>query len=238
VPRPGLHRTGRGYNGEPGPDRDRLLLSAAHYAVAVYAALVETGRMAPEALETFNSDGSSLEMIGAEHSPGMEITSGSFGQALSQAAGIAMGRRLKGDTGRTWVFMSDGEFQEGQTYEAIQTMSHYRMDSVGVFVDVNGQQVDGRTEDVMNIEPLQSRLTAFGAHVEVADGHDVDALVRSAGVDHTDKPLFVLCYTDPARGIPALEARRPHLHFVRIKGDEERDMLKADLAALQGGSNG
>ena len=73
---------------------------------------------------------SSAEMIGAEHSPGMELTTGSFGQALSQAAGIALARRLKGETGRTWVFMSDGEFEEGQSYEAVQTMCHYGLDSV------------------------------------------------------------------------------------------------------------
>ena len=93
VPAPGRQQLGAGYNGPRRPEYDRLLLSAAHYAVAVYAALVETVRMAPEALEMFNEDGSSVEMIGAEHSPGMELTTGSFGQALSQAAGIALARR-------------------------------------------------------------------------------------------------------------------------------------------------
>lgn len=152
VPRPGFHPLGADYNGPRDARHDRLLLSAAHYAVAVYAALVETGRMAPEGLDQFNSDGSSVEMIGGEHSPGMELTTGSFGQALSQAGGIALARRLKGDTGRTVVFMSDGEFEEGQTYEAVQALAHYRLDNITVFVDVNGQQVDGATKDVMNIE--------------------------------------------------------------------------------------
>ncbi|MFP4536528.1 MAG: thiamine pyrophosphate-dependent enzyme [Spirochaetaceae bacterium] len=232
VPGPGKHDLGTDYNGPRAPEQDRLLLSAAHYAVAVYAALVETGRLAPEALFSFNDDGSSVEMIGAEHSPGMELTTGSFGQALSQAAGIALARRLDKETGMNWVFMSDGEFEEGQTYEAVQAMCHYQLDSVGVYVDVNGQQVDGATKDVMNIEPLSERLTGFGAHVEVVDGHDIEALYNAAQVEHTGKPLIILCYTDTAKGVPVLEKRKPYLHFVRFKNEEEKRELEAFLEEM------
>lgn len=232
VPGPGKHDLGADYNGPRTPENDRLLLSAAHYAVAVYAALVETGRLAPEALFSFNDDGSSVEMIGAEHSPGMELTTGSFGQALSQAAGIALARRLDKETGKNWVFMSDGEFEEGQTYEAIQAMCHYELDSVGVYVDVNGQQVDGPTKEVMNIEPLSDRLAGFGAHVEVVDGHDIEALYNASQVDHAGKPLFILCYTDSARGVPVLEKRKPYLHFVRFKNEEEKQELQAFLQEI------
>lgn len=232
VPGPGKHDVGADYNGPRTPEYDRLLLSAAHYAVAVYAALVETGRLAPEALFSFNEDGSSVEMIGAEHSPGMELTTGSFGQALSQAAGIALARRLDNETGRTWVFMSDGEFEEGQTYEAIQAMCHYKLDSVGVYVDVNGQQVDGATGDVMNIEPLADRLAGFGAHVEVVDGHDIEALETASRVDHAGKPLFVLCYTDTARGVLLLDHRKPYLHFVRFANEQEKRELEAFLEQM------
>jgi len=101
--------------------------------------------MHEKGLEQFNRDGSTVEMIGGEHSPGMEVMSGSLGQGLSQAAGIAMARRLKGETGRVWVFMSDGEFQIGQTWEAIQTISFYKLDNICVYVDVNGYQCDGET---------------------------------------------------------------------------------------------
>lgn len=232
VPGPGKHDVGAGYNGPRKPEYDRLLLSAAHYAVAVYAALVETGRLAPEALFSFNDDGSSVEMIGAEHSPGMELTTGSFGQALSQAAGIALARRLDGESGKSWVFMSDGEFEEGQTYEAVQAMCHYNLDSVGVYVDVNGQQVDGPTQEVMNIEPLSDRLAGFGAHVEVVDGHDIEALYNASQVDHPGKPLFILCYTDTAKGVPGLEKRKPYLHFVRFKNKEEKQELQAFLEEM------
>lgn len=232
VPRPGKHDLGADYNGPRTAEYDRLLLSAAHYAVAVYAALVETGRLAPEALFSFNDDGSSVEMIGAEHSPGMELTTGSFGQALSQAAGIALARRLDKESGKSWVFMSDGEFEEGQTYEAIQAMCHYELDTVGVYVDVNGQQVDGATRDVMNIEPLSDRLTGFGAHVEVVDGHDIEALYNASQVDHPGKPLFILCYTDTAKGVPILDHRKPYLHFVRFKNEEEKQELESFLEEM------
>lgn len=222
VPGRGIdHGTGGAYNGLPSPDTDRFLISPAHYAVAIYAALVETGRMAPEGLDQFNVDGWSVEMIGAEHSPGFELTTGSFGQAISQAGGIAMGRRLKGETGNTVVFMSDGELEEGQTWEAVQALAFYKMDSVIVYVDVNGQQVDGLTADVMNIEPIDQRLLGFGASVSVVDGHDVDALANAMNDREPGKPHFVLCYTDTAKGIPLLDERKPKLHFVRFKDDAE-----------------
>ncbi|TVR71130.1 MAG: transketolase [Spirochaetaceae bacterium] len=232
VPRPGFHPLGADYNGPREPGYDRLLLSAAHYAVAVYAALVETGRMAPEGLEQFNEDGSSVEMIGGEHSPGMELTTGSFGQALSQAGGIALARRLRGESGRVFVFMSDGEFEEGQTYEGVQACVHYNLDKVIVFVDVNGQQVDGAIADVMGIEPLAGRLEGFGAAVQVVNGHDLEALEKAALVEHRGKPLFVLCYTDTARGVPLLEERKPYLHYVRFKSDEEKRQYADFLAAM------
>lgn len=232
VPRSGFHPLGADYNGPREEGRDRLLLSAAHYAVAVYAALVEVGRMAPEGLAQFNEDGSSVEMIGGEHSPGMELTTGSFGQALSQAGGIALARRLHGETGRVFVFMSDGEFEEGQTYEGVQACVHYNLGNVIVFVDVNGQQVDGAIEDVMRIEPLADRLTGFGAAVEVVDGHDFEAMERAIARNHADRPLFVLCYTDTARGVPLLEKRKPYLHYVRFASDEEKAEFRRFLETM------
>ena len=233
---PGSEResqSGAAYNGPQEPHLDRFLISAAHYAVAVYAALVETGRMAPEGLAEFNTDGSSVEMIGAEHSPGYELPTGSFGQVLSQAGGIALARRLRGDTGRIFVFMSDGEFQEGQTWEAIQAMAFYKLDNMIIYVDVNGQQVDGRMKDVMNIEPIAARLEAFGACAVTVDGHDVDTLAAAAeSPGQVGKPLFVLAYTNPSQGVPLLDERKPHLHFVRFKDEAEIERYKAFLERM------
>lgn len=227
---------GADYNGARSPEYDRLLISPAHYAVAIYAALVEVGRMDQAGLEQFNTDGSTVEMIGAEHSPGFELTTGSFGQALSQAGGIAHARRLRGEPGRVFVFMSDGELEEGQTWEAVQALAFYRLDNVVVYVDVNGQQVDGLTAEVMNIEPIADRFEAFGASVTRVDGHDIEALAAAADRGVAGKPHIVLCYTDSARGVPLLNERKPHLHYVRFRSDEERERYRTFLAAMDGGA--
>ena len=114
------------YNGPNEPQFDRFIFSPAHYALVLYSALIEVGRMAPEGLEQFNQDGSTVEMIGAEHSPGIATTTGSLAQALSQAGGIALARKRRGDAGSVWVMMSDGEFQEGQTWEAIAALAYHK----------------------------------------------------------------------------------------------------------------
>ncbi len=235
VPGPGNKNyfTGAAYNGPRAPHLDRFYLSPAHYALVLYATLIEVGRMAPEGLAQFNQDGSSVEMIGAEHSPGMEVTSGSLAQALSQAIGVALARRLRGETGRTWVYLSDGEFQEGQTWEAMQFLSFYKLDSVGIYVDVNGQQCDGTTESVMSIEPLKARLEAFGARVFQVDGHDPDALAAPAELEPDGRPLVVLAYTDPCRGLDLLRERAPKLHYVRFKGPEEWQLYADELRKMQ-----
>jgi len=164
---------GSAYNGPKAPHLDRFIFSPAHYALVLYAALIEAGRLTEDGLSDFNRDGSTMEMIGAEHSPGVETTTGSLAQALSQAGGIALGRKLKGDTGRVWVLMTDGEFQEGQVWEAVATMAYYKVDNIGVYVDVNGQQCDGKMEDIMNIEPLSQKLNAFGARALDVGGHNL-----------------------------------------------------------------
>ena len=218
--------SGAVWNGARGPDFDRFIFSPAHYATALYLALIEVGRMAPEALDLFNKDGNCLELIGAEHSPGFETTTGSLGQALSHAGGIALGRRLKGETGRTWVFLSDGEFQEGQTWEAIQALVWYKLDSVCVFVDVNQQQCDGPMDKVMAIGPLADKLKAFGAYAFSVDGHDVEAMYELSQSEHSGQPLFLLCLTNPTEGIPILDSERPKLHYLRFSCPEHKKKYK------------
>jgi transketolase len=221
--------TGVAYNGPKAPHLDRFFLSCVQYALVLYVTLVEVGRMAPEGLDMFNKDGGTVEMIGAEHSPGHEITSGSLGQGLSQVAGIALGRRLKNETGRQWVFMSDGEFQSGQTWETLQALSYYKLDNVGIYVDVNGQQCDGKMIDVMNIEPLQSRLESFGVRVCKVNGHDIEALAAPADLTPDGRPLLVLAYTNTSEGLEILEERKPKLHYVRFKDEQERERYRSFL---------
>ena len=233
---PGQHNTdhfnGGIYNGPKAPHLDRFILSPSHYALALYAALIETGRLAPDGLTHFNQDGSSVEMIGAEHSPGIEVSGGSFGQALAQAAGIALARKLHGETGLVWVFMSDGEFQEGQSWETLMTSSFHKLDNLRVIVDVNGQQVDGRMAETMNIEPFAQKIDAFGWQVCPVDGHDIDALAEAAQ-SPTDRPLMVLAYTCPFQGIDIMQARGTKLHYVRFKDETERQQYREFLAAMQ-----
>ena len=224
--------TGAGYNGAHAPHLDRFYLSAVHYALALYAALIETGRMSEDSLQVFNQDGSTMEMIGAEHSPGLELTGGSLAQTISQVGGIALVRKLRGDTGRNWIFMSDGEYQSGQTWEAVQALAYYHLDNIGVYVDVNGQQCDGKMEQVMNIEPLQQRLEAFGGRVFSVNGHDPRALAVPALLPPDGRPLFVLAYTDPCAGMPIIEERRPKLHYVRFKDMPEKQKFIDYLAQM------
>lgn len=224
--------TGAEYNGPKAPDLDRFIFSPVHYALVLYSVLIEVERLGPDALEQFNRDGSTMELIGAEHSPGHEVTAGSLGQAISQAGGIALARKLRGDTGRVWIFMSDGEFQEGQTWEAFAALAYHKIDNLGVYVDVNAQQCDGLMTSVMNIEPLAGRLEAFGANVDEVDGHDPEALAAAAESPQKGKPLVVLAKTDPCRNIELLRQRTPKLHYVRFKSDEERQSYEQVLAKM------
>jgi len=121
--------------------------------------------------------------------------------------------------------MSDGEFQEGQTWEAVQALVHYGLDNVGVYVDVNNQQCDGAMKDVMDIGNLADKLTAFGARAFDVDGHDVKALNAPAELEPDGRPLFVLANTDPSRGVPRLNNNAPVLHYLRFKSKEEKQVV-------------
>jgi transketolase len=219
--------TGARFHGAKGPEFDRFIVSPAHYALVVYAALIETNRLREDGLEHFNKDGSTVEMIGAEHSPGFETTTGSLSQAISQAGGIALARKIRKESGKTWVFMSDGEFQEGQTWEALQAAAFHKLDKLRVIVDVNQGQCDGPMDSVMSIEPLVARVKAFGWSASVVDGHDLAAITEACALD-TGHPHIVLCYTDPVRGLPLLNERRPVLHYLRFKSQDEH--AKYELA--------
>lgn len=228
------YHTGAGYNGPSDPVYDRLIIAPAHYALVAYATLIEVGRMAPAGLEMFNKDGSSVEMIGAEHSPGMEVHNGTLGIGLSTGAGLAFGRRRRGESGRVWVYMSDGEVQEGQTWEAVQAAVHHEIDNLYAIMDVNKQQCDGAMENVMKVGDIARKLDDFGAAVVEIDGHDIDAMRRAVKTLHRCKPLIILAHSSPFRGMRFLERRFPRLHYVRFNSDEERnEMNKAISAELE-----
>jgi len=214
-----------GYSGREMPDRDRFFVSCCHYASVIYCALAECGRISHSAIEKFNVDGWNMEMIGAEHSPGFENTAGSLGQTVSIAAGTAHAYKLKGNSGRIFCMLSDGELEEGQAWECFQAASFYQLDNFIIYVDVNGQQVEGWTRDVMNTEPMVARMKAFGWEAIEVDGHDIDALKAAAETPHEGKPLMVLCKTNPAQGVPLLEKMLPK-HFVTVSSAEKAEFQK------------
>lgn len=224
--------TGALFNGGHIENFDRFYLSPAQYALVLYAALIEAKRMDEKGLDAFNVDGSSVEMIGAEHSPGMEVTTGSLGQGLSQAIGVAIARKRKNDHGINYIFMSDGEFQIGMTWEAFQTMAHFKVDNIKIYVDVNGHQCDGTTAEVMNLIDIQKKAEAFGAHVVSINGHDINAILETKNIVHTGKPLLVLCNTSPFKNLPEFEKNRPKFHYLRFKDQAEKLVYEEALKRL------
>ncbi|GAB5510489.1 MAG: transketolase [Hyphomicrobiales bacterium] len=228
------YHTGAGYNGPVRSDLDRLFIAPAHYALVAYATLIEVGRMAPEGLEMFNKDGSSVEMIGAEHSPGMEVHNGTLGIGFSTGAGLAWARKRKKETGKTWVYMSDGEVQEGQTWEAIQCAAHHGIDNLYAIMDVNRQQCDGAMNSVMEVGDIKTKMENFGAVVVSIDAHKIDEMRDAVKEKHKGKPLIILANSSPFRGMPTLQRRFPRLHYVRFKSEEERAEMNQDIARALG----
>lgn len=226
---PSVRWLGADYNGAQRDDKDRFIMSPAHYALVLYAALIESGRLGEGALEAFNQDGSTVEMIGAEHSPGMEATTGSLGQALAVAVGRALARRRSGSCSRLWVLLSDGELQIGELWESFEVASAYRLDELTVLVEANGSQCDGPVDDILPIEPIGDRLRAFGWEVRQVDGHDPFALWTAASQrGAAGRPLAVVCRTSPYRGLPSLASRAPKFHYLRLSAEEAAE-ARADL---------
>lgn len=217
------YQKGALYNGAPAPDKDRFFVSCCHYAAVIYSALVATGRISPACMDKFNADGWNMEMIGAEHLPGFENTAGSLGQTISIAAGTAHARKMRGDTGKVYCLLGDGELQEGQTWECIQAASYYHLDNFVIVIDANGQQVEGAVDQQMALEPLAARFTAFGAKCATCSGHNIEKLLQAAQTPHPEQPLILLCRTRGTTGIPLLEKKWPFLHFVRISEEEKAD---------------
>jgi transketolase len=214
-------------------ERDRFLLSNGHYAIALYAVLIEAGIVPEEELETYGSDGSRLPMSGmAAYTPGMEMSGGSLGLGLSIGVGMGLGLKRKGSASRVYTLFSDGELDEGSVWEAIMSAAHWKLDNLIGIIDVNNQQADGPSTQVMAFEPLVDKLEAFGWYVQRVDGNDIDA-VRSAfdaARDHAEpKPRMIVCDTRMCKGVPFLEAREKN-HFIRVDEHEWQMALEA-LAA-------
>ncbi|APG93139.1 transketolase [Sinorhizobium americanum] len=209
--------------------RDRFLLSIGHYAIALYAALIEAKIIPEDELGTYGMDDSRLPMSGmAAYTPGMEITGGSLGHGLGIAVGMSLALKRKGSKSFVYNLFSDGELDEGSTWEAAMSAGSYKLDNLIGIVDVNQMQADGPSLGVMNFEPLVPKFEAFGWFVQRVDGNDVDALVKAfdAARHHEGaQPRMIICDTKMAKGVPFLEARERN-HFLRVEPHEWAEALK------------
>ncbi|MCI0393225.1 MAG: transketolase [Acidobacteria bacterium] len=203
------------------PDRDRFLLSTGHYSIALYAALTEAGVYREEDLTFYGADDHPFGMSTVGGAPGVEITGGSLGQGLSQAIGLALGARLGRRVWRVFNFLSDGELDEGSTWEAAMCAAHYKLDNLVALVDVNNVQADGRVPEIMTIEPIADKWQAFGWRAKVVDGNSIQQLLT--GLEEArrieGKPKVIICYTLMGKGVPFIE-QRPKAHFVRVDPHE------------------
>ncbi|MGW1441359.1 transketolase [Serratia rhizosphaerae] len=210
--------------------RDRFYLSIGHYAIALYAALLEAGILPLDERETYGADDSRLPMSGmAAYTPGMEITGGSLGHGLGIAVGACLGLKRKNNPAFIYNLLSDGELNEGSTWEAVMSAAHWRLDNLIALVDVNNQQADGHSSEILSFEPLADRWQAFGWHVQRVDGNDLDALVAAfdaARRHDKPQPRVILCDTRMGKGVPFLEAREK-THFIRVDEHEWDQALTA-----------
>lgn len=210
--------------------RDRFLLSNGHYAIALYAALIEAGIISEGALETYGSDDSILPMSGmAAYTPGMEMSGGSLGLGLSIAVGRCLALKRKNSASRVFVLFSDGELDEGSKWEAILSAAHYKLDNLVAIVDVNNQQADGPSTGVLSFEPLVDKMQAFGWHTQRIDGNDLDAVVRAfdnAKHGNGGRPSMIVADTLMGKGVPFLEQREKS-HFIRVDAHEWQLALDA-----------
>lgn len=208
-------------------DRDRFLLSTGHYSIAMYAVLAEAGYLAKDELPSYGLNGSKLPMSTFDETVGVEIVGGSLGHGLGQAVGMAIGLRLDGSPARIFCEFSDGELQEGSTWEAAMGASTFKCDNLVALIDCNGIQADGPV--TVAIEPVAEKLRAFGWDAVEINGNDMDALIAALAGAREDngRPKAIVMRTTPGFGVPTLVGRE-RAHFVRV-GDDEWDGLKEEL---------
>lgn len=195
---------------EPGWDeRDRLILSIGHVAPVLYTTLAHAGYFPLAELFTLRKEGSRLQGHPAldRKLPGIETSSGSLGQGLSIAVGMAIAAKSDGKSCRIFSIHGDGEMQEGQIWEAAMAAAHHKLDSITAIIDCNGLQIDGKTSDIMNTEPLADKWRAFGWNVFECDGHHFHEIIQALNLSavKNSKPNLVIARTIMGRGVKTIE---------------------------------
>ena len=223
------------------PERDRLVLSKGHAAPALYAALAERGFFPAEELTTLRKLGSRLQGHPNMNTvPGVDMSTGSLGQGVSCAAGMAKAAKyLKQDEVRVYTLLGDGEIEEGEVWEAFLFAAHYKLDNFCAIIDLNGLQIDGATKDVMNTEPVDAKMRDFGFHVVSIDGHDFAQIENAFAEFHARKgtgvPTAILMHTTKGKGVSYMEnnvgwhGKAPNDGEYKVAMDE----LNAQMAELE-----
>jgi transketolase len=208
-------------------DRDRFILSKGHAAPALYVALAEAGYFPKEDLMMLRRLGSHLQgHPDSKVTPGVDVCTGSLGQGLSMANGMALGLRLDRRKNRVYAILGDGELQEGQVWEAAMAAAHYRLDNLCALVDANALQIDGEVERVMNVAPIGDKFRAFGWNVIEIDGHDMEAIVGALETAKRimEKPTVIVARTVKGKGVPRFEHKASY-HGVAPNDDELNEAL-------------
>ncbi len=211
--------------------QDRFVLCPGHYVISYYAIAAEMGLLDRSELASYGKDGALLEAIGTERTPLVDLVCGSLGQGLSGAIGFALAARLANEDRDTYAFLSDGEMEEGQVWEAAMFAAHHGLDRLTAIVDANGSQVDGPVTSVTTLEPVADKWRAFGWQVAEVDGHDVAALSSALAGRADGAPRVVIARTEilgRLRSIPpAVDG-----HFVKLDPQTERAIISELEAAL------
>lgn len=209
-------------------NRDRFVLSKGHAAPAYYAALAERGYFEKSALTTLRKMGSMLQgHPDMKKVPGVDMSTGSLGQGISAACGMAHYAKKTGKDYRVYCIIGDGEMQEGQVWEAFMSAGHFKLDNLVVFLDNNNLQIDGRVDEVMSIYPVKEKLQAFGWHVEETDGHNVKGLIET--LDRVrqvrDQPAFIIGKTTKGKGVSFME-NQAGWHGAAINDEQFEQAMK------------
>lgn len=211
------------------PDRDRFILSKGHGAPTYYAVLARSGYFDETELQSLRKINGMLQ--GHPYNvttPGVEISTGSLGQGLSVANGIALAGKLDKAKWRVYALLGDGELQEGQVWEAAMTSAHYKLDNLCAIIDANKLQIDGPVCQVMNIEPLTDKWSSFGWHVLEVDGHDIQGLLTAfeEAEKVKDKPSMIIAHTIKGKGVSFMEGKIEYHGVAPTEAELEKALLE------------
>jgi transketolase len=217
------------------PDRDRFVMSKGHAAPVLYAALAEAGYFPVSYLKTLRKIGSSLQgHVDMLALPGIEMSTGSLGQGLSAANGMALAARLDNKNYRVYCLLGDGECQEGQVWEAAMTASHHKLDNLTAIVDHNKYQIDGRVEEIKSLQPFADKWKAFGWNVCSCDGHNFSQIIEALEKAERakGKPTVIVAETVKGKGVSFMEEKPLDFHG-RAPTEEEEKKALAELCQVE-----